>query len=355
MELESRNVFIDTQSFVKMGLNFNHPALQSFLELCKEKKLFHLTTTVAQREVKSKIQISIQEALTSLQSFRRKARLLDKIDDENIKALFNDIDEDEVHKKAILVFEGFLKESNSKILNASPINAEDILELYFEKKPPFGDGKKKSEFPDAISLFSVLHELGDEKAYVISDDKDMKGFCVSSKNLISIDTLDKFLDLYNEHESAITDLIKKYLSSLDAYIKSKIEEQINESWAYNEAPWDDSEVEEFNAVEVHDFEPTVVWVDEEECLITFDVDVDLDYTVTGPDFNGGIYDKEDGRMYTFGTTTHSGTTTKTFTVELGFSYELEDGELKDIEETVFYIAGLSDGVAVYVDENDDDW
>lgn len=355
MELESRNVFIDTQSFVKMGLNFNHPALQSFLELCKEKKLFHLTTTVVQREVESKIQISIQEALSSLQSFRRKARLLENIDDENIKSLFNDIDEEEVHKKAISVFEAFLKESNSKVLNASSINAEDILGLYFEKKPPFGEGKKKSEFPDAISLFSVLQELGGGAAYVISDDSDMKGFCRSSKNLINIDTLDKFLDLYNEHESVITELVKKYLLSIDTHIKTKIEEQINESWAYNEAPWEDSEVEEFNVIEVHDLDPTVVWVDEEECLITFDVDVDVEYTVTGPDFNGGIYDKEDGRMYTFGTTTHSGATTKTFTVEIGFSYEIEDNSLNNIDETEFYIAGLSDGVAVYVDENDDDW
>ncbi|MCT7361091.1 PIN domain-containing protein [Thalassolituus pacificus] len=355
MELESRKVFIDTQSFVKMGLNFNHPALESFLELCKEKKLLHLTTTVVKREVESKIQSSIQEALSSLQGFRRKARLLENIDDESIKALFNDIDEDEVHKKAISVYEEFLAESNSNILNASSVNAEDVLELYFGKKPPFGEGKKKSEFPDAISLFSVLNEIGDEKAYVISDDSDLKEFCSSSKNLISIDTLDKFLDLYNEYESAITDLVKKYLSSIDGDIKNKIEEQITDAWAYNEAPWEDSEVEEFNVLQVHDFEPTVVWVNEEECLITFDVDVDIEYIVTGPDFNGGIYDKEDGRIYTFGTTTHSGAATNTFTMELGFSYELEDGELKDIDETEFYVAGLSDGVAVYMDENGDDW
>jgi hypothetical protein len=305
--------------------------------------------------VESKIQTSIQEALSSLQGFRRKARLLEKIDDDSIKALFNDIDENEVHKKAIFVFESFLAESNSNILNASAINAEDILELYFGKKPPFGESKKKSEFPDAISLFSVLHEFGAEKVYVISDDSDLKEFCNTSKNLISIDTLDKFLDLYNEHESAITELVKKYLSSIAGDIKTGIEEKISDSWAYNEAPWEDSEVEEFNVLQVHDFEPTVVWVDEEECLITFDVDIDIEYTVTGPDFNGGIYDKEDGRIYTFGTTTHSGATTKTLTVQLGFCYELEDGELKDIDETEFYVAGLSDGISVYVDENDDDW
>lgn len=279
MELESRIVFIDTQSFVKMGLNFNHPALQSFLELCKEKKLSHLTTSVVKREVESKIQSSIEDALNSLQGFRRKARLLEKIDDENIKALFNEIEAKEVHKKAMAVFDVFLDESNSKILDAKSVNAEEILELYFERKAPFGDGKKKSEFPDAISIHSLLQEIGDNKSYVISDDTDMKNACNSSKSLISIDTLDKFLDLYNEHESTITDLVKKYLATIDAYIKDKIKVDINDSWAYNDAPWEDSEVDGFRVIEVYNFDPTVISVDDEECLITFEVDVDIEFAV----------------------------------------------------------------------------
>ena len=231
MELESRIIFIDTQAYMKMGLNFNHPALVSLLELCRTDDLYHLTTTVVKREVESKIQTSIQDALSSLKGFRRKARLLEKINDENIRALFNHIDEDEIQRKAISVFEGFLVESKSSILSADSVNAEEVLELYFNKKHPFGENKKKSEFPDAISLFSVLNAVGTEKVYVISDDPDLKGFCNSSTNLISIETLDEFLDLYNGHESAITELVKKYLSSLDAYMKSRIESQVIDSWA----------------------------------------------------------------------------------------------------------------------------
>ncbi|MFK5915644.1 MAG: PIN domain-containing protein [Woeseiaceae bacterium] len=355
MKLESRTVFIDTQPFMKMGLNFNHPALQSFLELCKENKLSYLTTSVVKREVESKIRTSIEEALNSLQGFRRKARLLENIDDKNIKELFNEIEVEGVHKKAIAVFESFLADSNSRILDAKSVNTEEILELYFNKKAPFGDGKKKSEFPDAISIHSLLKEIGENKAYVISDDQDMKNVCKESKSLISIDTLDKFLDIYNEHQCTITDLVKKHLATIDTYVKYKIKDEINDSRAYNEAPWEDSEVDEFRAIEVYDYDPNVVWVDEEECLITFDVDVDIEFTVSGPSFNSGIYDKEDGRVYTFGTTNNSGATTNTYTIELGYSYDLVDGELKNIDETEFYISGLSDGVEVYMEENGDDW
>lgn len=355
MDLKSRNVFIDTQSFVKMGMNFNHPALESFTELCKKKQLFHLSTSIVKREVEYFIRQSIQEALTSLQKFRRKARLLEKIDDKNIGFFFKDIDEEEVQTKATDIFESFLSESNCKILNLKSIDSEEIFDLYFLKKAPFGVGKKKSEFPDAFSIQSLIEEVGKEKVYVISEDKDLVSACETNDCLISVETLDKFLDLYNEHESAITDLVKTYLLSIEDTVKTRIGDEIRGSWGINEAPWEDSEVDEYEIIEINDITPTVVWVNEEECLITFDVDVDLEFTISGPDFNNGIYDKEDGKIYTFGSTSHSSWTTNTYTVEIGFSYEIQNEKLVDIEETEFYIPDLSDGVAFYMEEAGDDW
>lgn len=353
-KLKSRYIFIDTQSFVKMGLNFNHAALQAFLELCKDKKLFHLTTTVVRREVESKIQLSIQEALKSLRDFRRKARILEKTDNENLKLLFKDLDEEEIQRKAIAVFERFLSETHSKILTADSVDTEKILELYFGQEAPFSS-KKKFEFPDAISLYSLLQEIGENIIYVISEDSDMKTFCETNAFLISIDTLDKFLDLYNEHENAITELIKDYLRTIEKDIKIRIEEGIEESWVYNSAPWEDSEVSGLSVVEVFDLEPTIIWIDEKECLITFDVDVDIEYEVTGPDPGNSFYDKEEKRMYIFDTKIQVGSDTKTFSVEIGFSYNLRDSKLENIEETTFYISGLSDGIEVYLDDSGSRW
>lgn len=355
MKLESRTVFIDTQSFVKMGLNFNHPALQSLLKLCNQKKLYHITTTVVKKEVVSKINESIHEALCSMQQFRRRARILENIDDTTIRLLFNKLDDEEIYRRALLVYESFLSDSLSRIVDASSVNVELILESYFSRKPPFGDGKKKSEFPDAISLQSLLNETNGNKIYVISEDPDIKGACTLTERLICVDTLDKFLDIYNEHENKITEIVKAYVKSIDAYLKHEISEAINDTWAYNEAPWEDSEVDEFRVLEVHEIDPSVVWVNEEECLVTFDVDVDLEYTVTGPDFNNSIYDREDKRVYAFWTTSRSATSTKTFTVEVGLSYELVNGKLHNIDETEFHVCGLSDGVAIYLDENGDTW
>lgn len=351
MELESRKVFIDTQSFIKLGLNFNHPTLQSFAALCRKGSLSHLSTTVVKREVEAKISSSVEEGISSLKNFRRKARLLERIEDDRIKALFVDIDEEDSIQKAVDVFNQFLDDASTSVISTKNVNPEEIFDLYFSSQAPFGDGKKKSEFPDAFSIFALLAELGNEKAYVISDDGDMKSVCEAHPQIISIDALEKFLDLYNVHETAVAEAVKAHITSLTKSIKDSIELSIDDTWVYNEAPWEDSEVEDFQVTEVHDFEPLIVRVDDEECLITFDVDVDYEYTVSGPDFNNGIYDREEGRMYTFDTTSHTECTTSTFTVEIRYCYVIEDGEVGDIEEIDFSVLGLSDGIAVYMEEH----
>lgn len=120
--LETRNVFIDTQYFVKSGLHFDGPAFKSFRKYCEAKELFHISTTVVEREVGSKIKASVKEALGSIQTFRRKARLLASLDDDKFKGLFEEINEDDIYKKSSDVLKEFM-------------DGEDLLSMYFETPP----------------------------------------------------------------------------------------------------------------------------------------------------------------------------------------------------------------------------
>ncbi|HBR56917.1 MAG TPA: hypothetical protein DEA22_05530 [Blastocatellia bacterium] len=355
MALETKFVFIDTESYMKAGLNFNHSAMQSFASLCGSGKLSHLITSVVKREVKSKITAEINEALSSLRSFRRKARLLEKINDKEINGLFTEVDETKVHAKAQAVFDEFLVACGSKTLDAASLDPEVILDLYFEKKPPFGSGKKKSEFPDAFSLHALLKAIGKNKCYVVSDDPDIKSACEATDSLISVESLDKFLDVYNEHENAITELFKAYLEKQEESIRKIIKDKLNEVWAYNEADWEDSEVDEFHVVDVDAFEPAVVSISETNALVTFDAYVYMEYTVTGPNFTDGIYDKEAGKVITFDMTSRSGYDTKTFSGELEYTFEFVDGKLNVVGEPTVSIAGLTDGIGIYMEENPYEW
>lgn len=105
--LETRKVFIDTQYFVKAGLHFDNPALKSFRKYCEEQELYHISTSVVKREVEAKIQESVKEAISAIQTFRRKARLLSSLDDEQINVLFAEIPEKDIYDKSSEVFDEF--------------------------------------------------------------------------------------------------------------------------------------------------------------------------------------------------------------------------------------------------------
>ena len=62
---------------------------------------------------------------------------------------------------------------------------------------------------------------------------------------------------------------------------------------YNSSTWEDAEVDDgLRVISVGDFEPSVLFIDDEESQVTFDVDVDYEVTVIGPDFVNGVYDRE---------------------------------------------------------------
>nr|WP_300311577.1 PIN domain-containing protein [Halomonas sp.] len=355
--LETRKVFIDTQSFVKAGLHFDGAAFKSFRKYCESNELFHVSTSVVEREVKSKIQGAVKDALNAIQTFRRKARLLASLDDYKIKGLFEEVPDQDIYEKSEEVFDEFMERCSTAVVEADGVNVEKLLALYFDKKPPFGDGKKKSEFPDAISVLSLKSHLNeDEKIYVVSDDVDLKVFCDSDPQFVSVESLDKLLDIYTTHTNVRHEQVKQYFVINETVIKAKIKEFLEDCDVYNASTWEDAEVDDgLTVTHIGDIEPSVLYIDDEESQIAFDVDVEFEVTVTGPDFNNGIYDREDGRVYTFDSTSRSSTITTTFTVEVFLHYEFIDGELVNAEDDGLYIAETAGGIEVAVEENELDW
>lgn len=69
--------------------------------------------------------------------------------------------------------------------------------IIISKKPPFGETKKKDEFPDAFVLAALEGwcEKNNERIYVASTDPDLKLFCETNQNLFYIKRLVNSLTL----------------------------------------------------------------------------------------------------------------------------------------------------------------
>ncbi|MFQ2527558.1 PIN domain-containing protein [Aeromonas caviae] len=350
MLLQTRNVFVDTEFFVKAGLDFSSKTLESFKEVCGDGELNHLTSTIVIREVKRKISEHIDEALNGVNAFRRKARILINSKDDVIKNLFSPFDQKEIKNHAIQVFDDFLKESNTTIVDLMKVDGNEIVDMYFEQKPPFQGGKKKNEFPDAFTLLAIRSNLNThEEIYVVSEDKDLIAFCDENPRFIKVDSLSKLLDLYNSHDEDRSKFIKDYIEEHEINIKQAIKEQIEDADAYNASTWEDAEVDEFSIIDVSDFEPSIIHIDDESCQIVCDIEVRYQVSVTGPDYVNGHYDREDGVTYTFESTTQEEVGELYFTVEIDLYYEIDGGRFT-IQSMDVNVQGLQGGIEFSVEE-----
>tara|TARA_R110002049_G_scaffold148242_2_gene311157 strand:- start:13754 stop:14419 length:666 start_codon:yes stop_codon:yes gene_type:complete len=220
-------------------------------------------------------------------------------------------------------------------------------------EPPFS-GKKKHEFPDAFSIKSILEHLQGDNAYVISEDSDLIDFCSTQSNLFSIKTIEEFLDTFNEYENITSTDIKKLVINKTSLISSQITEKLEESDAFNDQScWEDSEVIDFDVLRIYEFDPLVLSINENTCLIAFDVNVDIGYTVSGPDFLNGHYDKESGNILALEKKIKTEAVTQSFSVEIwyDFIFDKESRKIVDIHENSFGVLNLIGGLFAEVEEN----
>lgn len=352
--LRTKKVFIDTECYVRNHLNFDNPIFSSFKKLCEEGELEHITTTVVCREVERKIEESTKEALDALKTFKRKAQPLNNIDYKDFSSLFSDIDDGEAFKKALGTFQEFMEETSAQIAEAKNVDCEEILNRYFETQPPFTKDKS-NEFRDAISLSSLKNYLQGELAYVVSEDKILKDYCEEDELLVYVESLPKLLDLHSATNER-TAKLKAYIQEKQELIKQLVTEFIDDCDVYNVSTWEDAEVDEFTVTDVELVETSILSILDSEVTAEISVKVQLNVQVTGPDYNNGTYDKEDGVMYAFGSTTQIVDLDLEYDISLQIEYDF-DTDKDEISEAQFavMIDEASKGIEVAVEENEPDY
>jgi len=350
--LQTKKVFLDTECFVRNNLNFENSVLTAFKKLCDEQELQHLSTTVVYREVVRKIEDSTKEALDALKTFKRKAQPLNNLDNKDLSSLFKDLDEGETYQKAINSFKNYLEECLTEIISADSINCEDILDRYFQTKPPFTKDKS-NEFRDAILLSSLKDFIDGESVYVVSGDKILEQYCEEDDKLIYVDSLSKLIDLHSE-TNARTSKLKDFLHNQVETLQGLISDLIEDCDVYNNSTWEDAEVEEFKILSVDIDDISVLSISDEDAVVIADARIILEVTVTGPDYNNGTYDKEDGIIYTHEHSTQIVSIDYDYEVDIEVVYNYEDDDVTDANLTV-NIDDTHKGIEVSVEENEQDY
>jgi hypothetical protein len=348
--LQTKNIFIDTQCFVKSGLHFEGVAFKAFYDLCTSGELTLITTSIVEREVHSKIDDSIKDALQAVQTIQRKAKILQSIEGGPLQSFFSPLETDGVYESAKQAFNEFLDDCNAEFAPLSEVDIEQVLNDYFGKNAPFGEGKKKAEFPDAISLSAVEKYVEDVGVYIVSEDEDLKKYCDIREGFYQVDTLEKLLDIYNSHGNSLSKAISLYVENHQDEIKLEIESLLEGADAYNDSSWEDSEIESFQVISMSDLDPSIISIDGDTCILTFDISVNFEVTASGPDFTNGYWDGEDKVMIPMDSTQNVEVEEKNFLVEVEMQFSISGDEIIDVHHNI-HIDKLGVGLAFSVEEN----
>jgi PIN domain len=191
-------VFLDTEVFAGEAFDFTSTKLAVIRSLAADGKIKLLTTSVTERECKQRIEKFIREAKNLVKKLRFHLGILSRTSFDvgdtrgkiDVAALTAELDG---------AFDQYLLGARVEKCDAMGVSVSELMDGYFEGKPPFGPDQKKDQFPDAVAVLILAKRAAKDARdiHVVSGDPDLKAACQDKPSLVYVQSLTEFLDLYN--------------------------------------------------------------------------------------------------------------------------------------------------------------
>lgn len=349
-QLRTQNVFLDTQVYFASGFNLRKKTLMRLKELCQEKSVKLYVTDIVKSECRSHLREAVKKATDGVRAFQRHGVILKNVNSDNLTPLFAELEEDSIQQQAWSQFEDYLASCEVVEVSCRDVNPEEIFDRYFRAAPPFGTGKKKSEFPDAFSFASIAQAVGDDKCYLVTGDSDGKD--LEDQRLILINGLEKFLDLFNRAEEALTEQLSEALSNAKNQLEREIKEALEFDGAYSDAE-PDAEVTEFSVENVEVEEIFILKVRPREADLSVWATVEYSATLQKPAYDTATYDREDD-FYIFHEDPHvyDGSDRDTFKINVAVNFDEVQGKVEIDGFSQIALEGNNMGFPVSITQDD---
>jgi hypothetical protein len=188
-------VFLDTQVYRAVSFDWTAANFVSLRERVTRGSIKLVTTEVIKQEIRKGIRELLNEFAQDVRKIRHTA-LIRQLGSARIDAVatlpVSKIDLEKLWASA----DAFLSEVGTTVLEPPFSVVSDLFKLYFSGSPPFGSRGKKSEFPDAANLLTLVHysQLTGKKVFVVSGDGDWKRACEQAPSLIHAEHLSEVID-----------------------------------------------------------------------------------------------------------------------------------------------------------------
>jgi hypothetical protein len=229
------NIYIDTEEFIRLNLNYKSHIFRRLVALCQTGEVKIHLPDITVDEIEAHIKKRVAEARTAIRRARKdkSVRLLDNLGDERLGIVFDGINVEDTSNALIKQFREFMEDAKVNVIPVEGVSIKAIFDKYHSELPPFKEGNKKHEFPDAFAVEAVREwsKKNNAKIYVISGDEGVRDSC-GDGSLIALSKLEEFLDIfaskellyqfaysqYERHKEEIIKRIKQEMSALGLWV-----------------------------------------------------------------------------------------------------------------------------------------
>ncbi|MGO7486647.1 PIN domain-containing protein [Rhizobium ruizarguesonis] len=208
-------ITIDTSLFYEKKYQLQAAPLNSLAGLKVKSFPFILSATVA-KEGQRHLEKMIEDAYRDAKKFIGQALFAFETDTPTRDELLDQISGGRSAAEAANErFSGFLKQTACEIIeDAKLVDTAALFDAYFTGRPPFGAGKKKSEFPDALALQALENSASerDISIIVVSKDGDWASYCETSERLYLVPDIEIALDLVNDAPLKLRETLFDWIS-----------------------------------------------------------------------------------------------------------------------------------------------
>lgn len=183
----------------------------------------------------------------------------------------------QIRQAAVKAWHDFLKQFEVVSLGYQDISLQTIMEWYHRHQAPFGRGKERKEFPDAIAFAAVVCYAQKSGCYVavVSQDNDFKLACENFASLLHFPSLAHLTELLLD-DPQLPQLKEAILSRIEV-----IEEALGEYASTLEFfHWGSCSIEEKELKGVAISDIRIVAIGHNECTVFFDAELDCDCLVS---------------------------------------------------------------------------
>lgn len=232
--LSTREVFVDTDPYFRLGHDLTKAPILSLFEHAAEGRLRLHITDLTLREILRQITEAAEKDVASIKVARAalnrwRARAPKAAGSKPAKLL--GLDGEKIGAEAFAEFDRTLVRNGVIKHDASARPAVPIFQAYFRREPPF-DGPKLKEFPDAFALdaLGAWCETNDATMYVVGGDKAMRRAVEAHQRLLGIEDLQDLLAMATiAHSPNVEQAVAKIvaLPAFAASLSSAIDDGID--------------------------------------------------------------------------------------------------------------------------------